>query len=78
MNPGKNVKSPGKVLEFCFPISVQSLCMDICSLNAKSVISFSGRGRGDGFMQRGLSYDEGEGGGFGRPRGPRPEGWEEM
>ena len=37
----------------------------------------SGRGRGDGFMQRGVSYEEGEGG-FGRPRGPRPEGWEEM
>ena len=38
---------------------------------------FVGRGRGDGYMQRGITYEEVEGGGFGRPR-QRPDGsWDE-
>lgn len=42
------------------------------------VIIFSGRGRGDGYIQRGTSYEEG-GGGFGRPPNTnRADGWEEV
>jgi hypothetical protein len=38
---------------------------------------FSGRGRGEGYLQRGLSAEEG--GGFGRPPShSRSDGWEEV
>ena len=47
MNPGKNVKSPGKslkcpgrVMELCFPISVQTLSDDGTALLRLHMISY--------------------------------------
>ena len=38
----------------------------------------AGRGRGEGFMQRGMSYDDGESGGFGRARSRGDGAWDEV
>ena len=45
----------------------------------KNAVLFAGRGRGEGFLSRGVSLENGEMGGFGRPtQRTNKDGWEEV